>query len=109
MSRARLTLIAPGMAFVLPALTGAHGSPEGTSLDPAIGAATSQIDHDDTPWEWRLRPYRHLDSVNAVVDSVLATGGANRVDEHITIPRRDLELIRTHVGWARDAAARIGH
>jgi hypothetical protein len=108
MSRARLTLIALGMAFALPALTGADEAPGEESLDASICAAASQVDHDNPQWQWRLRAYRHLDCVTALVDAALAQSGANRVDEHVMITRRELERIRDHAWWARDAAARIG-
>ncbi len=104
MSRARLILSALGIAFALPVLTGA----DETSLEPSICVAASDVDHDNAEWRWRLRAYRHLDCVTAVVDAALAKSSTNRVDEHVIIPRRELERIRDHAWWARDAAARIG-
>ena len=93
MSRVRLVLIALGMAFAVPALT-------------EEAACTPQPDHEssDTRWVWRLRAYRHLDCVNAIVDRALAKASTDRIE----ISRADLERIRAEVWYARDAAARIG-
>jgi len=102
MSRVRLVLIALGMAFAVPALTGAN-VPLATPLTEDA-ACTPQPDPEssDTRWVWRLRAYRHLDCVKAIVDRALAS------TDRIEISRADLERIRAEVWYARDAAARIG-
>jgi hypothetical protein len=106
MSRVRLTLIALGMAFALPALTGADVSPATPSADQTV-CAPQHSDDLDSRWVWRLRAYHHLDCVTAIVDSTLARNGAAG-SEQIAISRADLERIRTLAWQARDAAARIG-
>ena len=106
MSRLRLMLIALGMAFAVPALTGANrASVETTVLLPA--ACTPQPDPDDSDarWVWRLRAYRHLDCVNAIVERALSSASSDRVE----ISRADLERIRAEAWYARDAAPRIDH
>jgi hypothetical protein len=108
MSRARLTLIALGMAFALPALAGA-GAPAAPSLDPSTCTWEQQPDHDDAKWRWRLRAYRHLDCLTAVVDGALGTKKPPAAAaDTVSITRAELEQIRTLATWARDAAARIG-
>jgi hypothetical protein len=103
MFRVRLTLIALGMAFAVPALTGANLSPV-TDLQPAACAAQPDPDYPDTRWVWRLRAYRHLDCVHALVERALSSSSADRVE----LSRNDLERIRAEARSARDAAARIG-
>jgi hypothetical protein len=104
MSRTRLMLIALGMAFAVPALTGAK-VPLVTALAPeSICAPQPDPDYSDTRWLWRLRAYRHLDCVNAIVSHALTSASGDRVE----VPRADLERIRAEAWYARDAAARIG-
>ena len=104
MSRTRLMLIALGMAFAVPALTGAN-VPLVTALAPeSVCAPQPDPDYSDPRWLWRLRAYRHLDCVNALVDHALTSSSGDRVE----VPRADLERIRTEAWYARDAAARIG-
>ena len=104
MSRVRLTLIALGMAFAVPALTGAN-VPLVTALAPE-SVCTPQPDPDDsdTRWLWRLRACRHLDGVNVIVSRALTSASGDRVE----VPRADFERIRAEAWYARDAAARIG-
>ena len=104
MSRARLMLIALGMAFAVPVLTGAN-VPLVTALVPeSVCVPQPDPDYPDTRWLWRLRAYRHLDCVNAIVTRALTSASGDRVE----VPRADLERIRAEAWSARDAAARIG-
>jgi len=110
MSRVRLTLIALGMAFALPALTIAARSPEHASIDPATCTTQPPPDHEDARWRWRLHAYHYLDCVTAIVDrALLTTAAAQKPGDRTEISREELERIRTLALWARDAAARIGH
>ena len=110
MSRVRLTLIALGMAFALPALMIAAGSREHARLDPATCPSQPPPGHEDPRWRWRLHAYHHLDCVTAIVDRALRTnGGAPQPGARVEISRDELERIRRLAAWARDAAARIGH
>lgn len=104
MSRVRLTLIALGMAFAVPALTGADVPPVTTFTEPAACTPQQDPDYPDTRWVWRLRAYRHLDCVNAIVERALSSPSRDRVE----LSRADLERIRAEAQYARDAAARIG-
>jgi hypothetical protein len=105
MSRARLTLIALGMALAVPALTGADVPPVVMAIQPAACTPQPDPDYPDTRWIWRLRAYRHLDCVNAIVERALSSASGDRVE----LSRADLDRIRAEVWYARDAAARIGH
>ena len=104
MSRVRLMLIALGMAFAVPALTGADVPPATTFNQPAACEPQPDPDYPDTRWVWRLRAYRHLDCVNAIVERALSSASNDRVE----LSRADLERIRTEAWYARDAAARTG-
>ena len=104
MSRVRLVLIALGMAFAVPALTGANLPPATTLTEEAACTLQPDPESSDTRWVWRLRAYRHLDCVNAIVDRALANASTDRIE----ISRADLERIRAEAWYARDAAARIG-
>ena len=86
-----------------PALTGADLSPV-TPSQPAACTPQPDPDYPDTRSVWRLRAYRHLDCVHALVDRALSSGSADRVE----LSRADLERIRAEAWYARDAAARIG-
>ena len=103
MSRVRLMLIALGMAFAVPALTGAN-VPLVTLTEEAACTPQPDPESSDTRWVWRLRAYRHLDCVTAIVDRALAKASTDRIE----ISRADLERIRAEAWYARDAAARIG-
>jgi hypothetical protein len=103
MSRPRCMLIALGMAFAVPVLTAADVTPGIACTQPAACTPQPDPDYPDTQWIWRLRAYRHLDCVNALVERALSTPG-NRVE----VPRADLDRIRAEAWYARDAAARIG-
>jgi hypothetical protein len=105
MSRVRLVLIALGMAFAVPALTGADAPVPTTVTPPAACTPQPDSDYSDTRWVWRLRAYRHLDCVNAIVERALSSASGDRVE----ISRAELERIRTEAWYARDAAARIEH
>jgi hypothetical protein len=105
MSRARLTLIALGMAFAVPALTGADVPPVMMVTQPAACTPQPDADYPDTRWVWRLRAYRHLDCVNAIVERALSSTSGDRIE----LSRTDLDRIRAEAWYARDAAARIGH
>lgn len=109
MSRVRLVLIALGMAMAVPALTGADRA--GVELaftgNPPAACTPDRDPHPDYPdtrWVWRLRAYRHLDCVNAIVERALSSASGDRVE----MTRADLERIRAEARYARDAAARIG-
>ena len=104
MSRARLTLIALGMAFAVPALT-ANVSPAMTVTQPAVCTPQPDPGYPDTRWVWRLRAYRHLDCVNAIVERALSSASGDRIE----LSRSDLDRIRVEAWYARDAAARIGY
>jgi len=104
MSRARLMLITLGMAFAVPALTGARVRLVTALVAESICAPQPDPDYSDTRWLWRLRAYRHLDCVNAIVSRALSSASGDRVE----VPRADLERLRTEAWYARDAAARIG-
>jgi hypothetical protein len=113
MSRVQLTLIALGMAFAVPALTGARASnqittgaiaPSTTFSSPAACMPQPDSDDMDTRWVWRLRAYRHLDCVAAIVERALSSASGDRVE----LSRDGLERIRAEAWYARDAAARIG-
>lgn len=104
MSRVRLTLIALGMAFAVPALTGADVAPVTSSTQESVCTPQPDPDYSDTRWVWRLRAYRHLDCVNAIVDRALSSASSDRIE----LSRADLERIRAEAWYARDAAARIG-
>jgi hypothetical protein len=113
MSRVQPTLIALGMALAVPALTGALASNQVTTgaLAPpttftSTAACMPQPDSGDmdTRWVWRLRAYRHLDCVAAIVERALSSASGGRVE----LSRDDLERIRAEAWHARDAAARIG-
>jgi hypothetical protein len=111
MSRVRFTLIALGMAFALPALTGAMTSPEDATIDPSTCASQQPPDHEDARWRWRLHAFHHLDCATAIIDRALQSNGAaagTPSGDRIEISRAELERIRTLALWARDAAARIG-
>jgi hypothetical protein len=97
-------LIALGMAFAVPALTGADVSPEATSTQESICAPQQDPENIDARWVWRLRAYRHLDCVNAILDRALRSTSNDRIE----VSRRDLERIAAEAWYARDAAARIG-
>lgn len=105
MSRARLTLIALSMALAVPALTGADVPPVTMGTQPAAGTPQPDLDYPDTRWIWRLRAYRHLDCVNAIVERALSSASGDRIE----LSRTDLDRIRAEARYARDAAARIGH
>jgi hypothetical protein len=109
MSRVRLTLIALGMAFALPALTIAVGSREQTAIDPETCATQPPPDHEDPRWRWRLHAYHYLDCATAIAERALRTNDASTRGNRIEISREELERIRTLALWARDSAARIGH
>jgi hypothetical protein len=110
MSRSSLKMSALGMALALPALVGARSDqPQQQAANQHCGWEDPQSGSDDSRWQWRLRAYRHLDCVTAIVDQALGanparTGGKDTVE----ISRQELERIRTLAWWARDAAARIG-
>jgi len=109
MFRARLLFIALVMALAVPVPTGADRAGEDSAATSALPAACtpdpdSDPDYSDTRWVWRLRAYRHLDCVNAVVERALSSASGDRVE----ISRADLERIRDEAWYARDAAARIG-
>ena len=109
MSRARLMLIALGMAFALPALTIGAGSRE-QAIDPETCATQPPPDHEDARWRWRLHAYHYLDCATAIAERALRTGdAATKPGGRIEISREELERIRTLTLWARDSAARIGH
>jgi hypothetical protein len=99
-------LIALGLAFAVPALTGVDAAPVTTSAhtQPAACAPQPDPDYSDTRWVWRLRAYRHLDCVNGIVERALSSASGDRVE----LSRADLERIRAEASYARDAAARIG-
>ena len=104
MSRVRLTLIALGMAFAVPALTGAIMPPVTSPNQESACTPQGDPDYSDSRWVWRLRAYRHLDCVNAIIDRALSSSASDRIE----LSRADLERIRTEAWYARDAAARIG-
>jgi hypothetical protein len=108
MSRVRLTLIALGMAFALPALAGAIGSPEDTTLDPSTCATEPPPDHDEARWRWRLRAYHDLHCAVTIIDRALGTSRSGASVDRIEMSREELERIRTLALRARDAAGRIG-
>jgi hypothetical protein len=75
---------------------------------------------ENSTWAWRLRAYRYLDCVTAIVDDALGTASANSAatsvergkdagGDTVSIPRAELDRIRNLAWWARDAAARIGN
>jgi hypothetical protein len=97
-------LIALGMAFAVPALTGADVSLVPPFTQPAACTPQPDPDYSDTRWVWRLRAYRHLDCVNAIVERALSSASSDRVE----VSRADLERLRDEAWYARDAAARIG-
>jgi hypothetical protein len=99
-------LIALGMAIAVPALTGADATPVTISTQPAACTPQPDPDYPDTSWVWRLRAYRHLDCVHAIVERALSSSVSG---DHVELSRTDLERIRQEVWNARDAAARIGH
>jgi hypothetical protein len=103
MSRVRLTLIALGMAIAVPALTGAYVPPVTTATQPAACTPQPGPDQSDARWVWRLRAYRHLDCVNAIVERALSAPSGDRIE----LSRADLERIRAEALDARAAAARI--
>jgi hypothetical protein len=113
MSRVRLTLIALGLAIAVPAPTGAGlslpvttgaGLSSPTSVpEPAACTPQPDSDYSDTRWVWRLRAYRHLDCVDAIVQRALSAPSRDRIE----LSRRDLERIRTEASQARAAAARM--
>ena len=114
MSRVRLTLIALGMAIAVPALTGAGSSlpvstgaglsaPPTSATQPAACTPQPDSDYSDTRWVWRLRAYRHLDCVDAIVERALSAPSRDRIE----VSRRDLERIRIEASHVRDAAARM--
>jgi hypothetical protein len=105
MSRARLTLISLGIALAVPALTGANVPPVMMVTQPAACTPQPDPDYPDTRRVWRLRAYRHLDCVNAIVERALSSASGERVE----LSRADLDRIRAEAWNARDAAARIGH
>ena len=105
MSRARLTLMALGLAFAAPALTGADVPPAMMVTQPAVCTPQPDLDYPDTRWVWRLRAYRHLDCVNAIVKRALSSASGDRIE----LSRTDLDRIRVEAWYARDAAARIGY
>jgi hypothetical protein len=102
MSRVRLVLLALGVAFAVPTLTGADVPV--TPNNESACAPQSDPEYSDTRWLWRLRAYRHLDCLNAIVDRALTSTRGDRVE----LSRADLERIRNEAWYARDAAARIG-
>ena len=104
MSRVRSIVIALGMAFAVPALTGADVSPVTSSAAESLCPSQAVPEHSDTRWLWRLRAYQHLDCVTAIVDRALAGSSGDRIE----LSRADLERIRAGAWYARDAAARIG-
>ena len=104
MSRVRLMLIALGLAFAVPALTGVDAAPATTATQPAACTPQPDPEYPDTRWVWRLRAYRHLDCVNAFVERALSSASSDRVE----LSRAELERIRSEASYARDAAARIG-
>ena len=104
MSRVRLMLIALGLAFAVPALTGVDAAPVMTSTQPAACTPQPDPDYTDSRGVWRLRADRHLDCVNAIVERALSSASSDRVE----LSRADLERIRAEASYARDAAARIG-
>jgi hypothetical protein len=114
MSRVRLTLIALGMAIAVPAPTGAGlslpvttgaglSSPMTSVPEPAACTPQPDSDDSDTRWVWRLRAYRHLDCVDAIVERALSAPSRDRIE----LSRRDLERIRIEASHARAAAARM--
>jgi hypothetical protein len=104
MSRVRLMLIALGVAFAVPALTGARVLPVAISTHDAACVPQPDPDYPDTRWIWRMRAYQHLDCVNAIVNRALQSSASDRIE----LLRADVERIRTEAWYARDAAARIG-
>jgi hypothetical protein len=104
MSRVRSIVIVLGVAFAVPALTGADVSPVTSSAPVSLCASQADAEYSDTRWLWRLRAYQHLDCVNAIVDRALAASAGDRIE----VSRAELERIRTEAWYARDAAARIG-
>jgi hypothetical protein len=104
MSRVRLVLISLGMAFAVPALTDGYVPLATTLTEEAACTPQPDPEFSDTRWVWRLRAYRHLDCVDAIVDRALAKASTDRIE----ISRADLERIRAEAWYARDAAARIG-
>jgi hypothetical protein len=104
MSRVRLVLIALGVAFAVPAPTGADVAPATPFTQLAACVPDPDPDYSDTRWVWRLRAYRHLDCVTAIVERALSSASKDRVE----LSRADLERIRAEAWYARDAAARIG-
>ena len=111
MSRVRLMMSALGMAIALPALVGAQATHDrkGAPMN-TCGWEDPQPFPDDPRWQWRLRAYRHLDCVTALIDQALTSSSrlSGGVNDTVEIPRAELERIRTLAWWARDAAARIG-
>jgi hypothetical protein len=104
MSRVRSIVIALGVAFAVPALTGADVPPVTSSAPESLCAPQPVPESSDTRWLWRLRAYQHLDCVNAIVDRALTASSGDRIE----LSRADLERIRAEAWYARDAAARIG-
>lgn len=106
MSRIRLMSIALGLAFAVPALTGADGAPVTAFVQPAACTPQPDPDYPDTQWVWRLRAYRHLDCLDAIVERALSVAARS---DRVELSRAELERIRAEAWSARDAAARIGH
>jgi hypothetical protein len=93
------------LALSTAASVAVHTAPPATADTTATESACSepaQEPNDDTLL-WRLRAYRNLDCVMAIVDEHLAKGGSS-----VTFTREELQDIRARALWAKDAAARIG-
>jgi hypothetical protein len=92
------------MAFAVSAPTGAKVPPVTSSAPESVCVPQADPEYSDTRSLWRLRAYRHLDCVNAIVDRALTAAPGDRIE----LARADLERIRAEAWNARDAAARIG-
>jgi hypothetical protein len=103
MSRVQLTLIVLGMAFAVPALTGAKVAPLTAPAQETACAPQPDPDDSNRRWFWRLRAYRHLDCIHAIANRALESTSSDRVE----LSRTDLERLRAEAQYARDAAARI--
>jgi hypothetical protein len=87
----------------LPVTTGAALSSQTIFTVTGAGTPLRDSDYSDSRWVWRLRAYRHLDCVDAIVQRALSAPSRDRIE----LSRRDLERIRTEASQARAAAARM--